>query len=68
MDKLSQILFTLWMLLAVVVFVGAFFIVAPLFFMIVNLVFGVLNLSIIVCWISATIEAKKAYKKKQLEG
>ena len=55
------------MLLAVVVFVGAFFIVAPLFFMIVNLVFGVLNLSIIVCWISATIEAKKAYKKNQLE-
>lgn len=55
------------MLLAVVVFVGAFFIVAPLFFMIVNLVFGVLNLSIILCWISATIEAKKEYKKKQLE-
>ena len=67
MDKLSTFLFVVWMLLAVVVFVGAFFIVAPLFFMIVNLVFGVLNLSIIVCWISATIEAKKAYKKKEKE-
>lgn len=67
MDRLSNFLFVVWIIMAIAAFVGAFFIVAPLSFMIVNLVFGVLNLSIILCWISATRQAKKEYKKKQLE-
>lgn len=60
MDKLSKILFGIWMLLAVISFVASFW--APIFFKILGLVFGGMNILIILSWVIAyfqTIAAKK---------
>ena len=53
MDKMSKILFILWMVLAVASFVAAWF--APLWIAIIGWVFGAMNITIILAWASATI-------------
>lgn len=54
MDKLSKIMFILWMVLAVIAFVSSFW--AAGLVKIIGLVFGGFNLLIILSWITAAIQ------------
>ena len=60
MDKLSKILFLVWIVLAIASFVASFW--APIVIKIIGLVFGSMNLMIIGSWVIATFQKKK--KKK----
>lgn len=64
MDKLSKVLFVLWIVLAIASFVGAFWIVQPVLRG-VSIAFGILNMMIVLSWISATIKAAKENKKQK---
>ena len=55
MDKLSIILFLLWIALAIASFVASFW--APIVIKIIGLVFGSMNLMIIGSWVIATLQA-----------
>ena len=64
MDKLSKVLFIIWMVLAVASFVAAFFV--PVFWVkAISVSFGIVNMAIVLSWISATIQAKKEYNKEK---
>lgn len=66
MEKSDYIIFGLWMILAVVNFIVAFW--APMLFpKIVELAFGGFNLLIILTWTIGTIRARKEYKKQQMK-
>ena len=68
MDKLSKVLFVLWIVLAIASFVGAFWIVQPVLRG-VSIAFGIVNMMIVLSWISATIKAAKENKnQKKMEG
>ena len=64
MDKLSKVLFVLWIVLAIASFVGAFWIVQPVLRG-VSVAFGIVNMMIVLSWISATIKAAKENKKQK---
>jgi len=64
MDKLSKVLFVLWIVLAIASFVGAFWIVQPVLRG-VSIAFGIVNMMIVLSWISATIKAAKENKKQK---
>lgn len=66
MERLSNFLFALWMILAIVAFVCGFF-VNPLLPKIISLVFGGLNMVIILSWITGTIQARKELNNKNKE-
>lgn len=55
MDKLSKILFLVWIVLAIASFVASFW--APIVIKIIGLVFGSMNLMIIGSWVIATLQA-----------
>ena len=64
MDKLSKVLFVLWIVLAIASFVGAFWIVQPVLRG-VSVAFGVINMMIVMSWISATVKAVRENKKQK---
>lgn len=64
MSKLSKVLFALWIVLAIVCFVCAFF-TMPVFVRALGIIFGILNLSIIMSWGTAVLAARKEYKKQK---
>lgn len=55
MDKLSKILFLVWIVLAIASFVASFW--APIVIKIIGLVFGSMNLMVIGSWVIATLQA-----------
>ena len=63
MDKLTQVLFIIWCVLAVSAFASSFFV--PLIPKIIGIVFGSVNLLIIGSWIAAVFQARREYKRQQ---
>ena len=66
MDKLSKVLFVLWIVLAIAAFIGAFW-ATPTIVRTLGIIFGVLNLTIIMSWVSAIIQARKESRKQQTD-
>ena len=66
MDKLSKVLFVLWIVLAIAAFIGAFW-ATPAIVRTLGIIFGVLNLTIIMSWVSAIIQARKESRKRQTD-
>ena len=64
MDKLSTVLFVLWIVLAIAAFVGAFWVAQPVLKG-VSIAFGIINMMIVMSWISATVKAVKENKKQK---
>lgn len=64
MDKLSTVLFVLWIVLAIAAFVGAFWIAQPVLKG-VSIAFGIINMMIVMSWISATVKAIRENKKQK---
>ena len=63
MDKMTKVVFIIWIVLALASFGSAFF--APLVPKIIGIVFGSFNLLIIGAWVSSLIEGRREYKKQQ---
>lgn len=63
MNKNENLTIMLWGLLALIALVSAFFI-PVLWVKIVNLIFGGLNFCVILSWVTATISARREYKKQ----
>ena len=64
MDKLSKVLFVLWIVLAIAAFIGAFW-ATPTIVRTLSIIFGIINMMIIMSWVSALIREKREIKKQQ---
>lgn len=63
-NKMTRWLIAIWAILAIVSFVGSFF-VTPVFFKWVGIIFGIENSLIILSWVISLIQAKIEYRRLQ---
>ena len=64
MDRITKIMFGLWIVLAIAAFVGAFW-ASPAIVRGLGIGFGILNLTIIMGWVSVLIKEKKEIKRQK---
>jgi preprotein translocase subunit SecF len=64
MNKFTKWLFAIWMVLAIVAFISAFF-TPVVFIKIIGIVFGSMNSLVILSWVIAILQARIEYQKHQ---